>query len=596
MKVFARRAVLSVVMTVVLIVTQAGASSAVESPRDGESSAKADRRDAIVAQPAPAISSPVSPNEPGIAKQGFRVDRYVVEGNTLLGEGQIQKIVEPFTGTALDMNAINEAKNQLENAYRKVGYPTVLVTVPEQTIEEGTVRLLVVEGRIGKITVTGNEYFKKYELIGKLPSLKIGGVLYEPQFIKELDLLNVHPDRKVAPVLKPGEEMGLIHLELKVNDRLPVHGKVEADNKGPITTPRNRLMTEIQHTNLFGGDEIFTVSTVQTPTDWGKVQNYSASFVTPIKWPDQLISIYASKAISKSVLAGGTAFVGGGDVSIAGNATIAGVRYLRPLYKSESSQHTLSIGMDYRRLEKTEAMFPGSLGSAIVKSPIQYTPLSAAYVGTVQDTHGSSRAFATVKGYVAGMIPGGRKQDFTGNPNNPNDPGQRVGSTGTFAVLQGGMERVHLLPYGATLLLHVDGQWGTQPLVPAEQYFAGGMDTVRGYDNYEAVGDHAIRGRGEVMTPALQLPLDRIWQRRKSADWVLGVRGVAFYDGANLWVAQPQPGQTGTFRLEGTGLGLRVRFPKDLGELKIDQGWALRQSGVTQRGDTFVHFSVHTVF
>lgn len=206
--------------------------------------------------------------------------------------------------------------------------------------------------------------------------------------------------------------------------------------------------------------------------------------------------------------------------------------------------------------------------------------------------------FGTAKGYVAGMIPGGRKKDFVGDPNDPNVPGQaRVGSDGTFAVLQGGLERVQVLPMEFTLLLHADGQWGTQPLVPAEQFFAGGMDTVRGYDNYEAVADHAIRGRAELTTPELlQVPIDRFWQRIKSADWLLRFKGAVFYDAANLWVAKPQPGQIGSFRLEGTGFGLRAKFPKDIGELKIDHAWALRQTGVTQRGDMFTHFSVSLTF
>jgi len=535
---------------------------------------------------------------PQTESSGFTVDRYLVEGNSLLSAEKIDAILAKHKGSGLTLKGIEQAKNELEKAYRDAGYPTVLVTIPEQTIEGGTVRLLVVEGRIGSISVTGNEYFKKYEILERLPSLKHGEVLYEPTFIKELDLLNVHPDRKIVPVLKPGEEQGLINLELKVKDRLPVHGKIEGDNKGPITTPRNRLVAEVQHANLFGGDEILTVSTVQTPTEWGQVQNYSASLVVPIVWPDHLLSLYASKAISKSVLAGGTVFVGGGDVAISGNATIAGFRYLMPIAKGLPGTHSLSLGVDYKRLEKTEAKFPGDLGTAVVLSPIQYTPATVNYTGALYDDWGYTRLTTTAKGYVAGMIPGGRKRDFVGDPNDPNEPGQaRVGSTGTFAVLQGGVDRVHLLPMDFSLFLHADGQWGTQPLVPAEQYFAGGMDTVRGYDNFEAVGDHSIRGRAELTTPELfQVPIDRFWQRKKSADWVFRLRAVGFYDVANLWVAEPQPGQTSAFRLEGTGLGIRVKFPKDLGELKLDQAWALRQTGVTQRGDVFVHFSVNLTF
>jgi hemolysin activation/secretion protein len=123
------------------------------------------------------------------------------------------------------------------------------------------------------------------------------------------------------------------------------------------------------------------------------------------------------------------------------------------------------------------------------------------------------------------------------------------------------------------------------------------MDTVRGYLNYETAGDHALRGRAELTTPELlSIPIDRIWQRKKSAEWTIRLRLAAFYDGAQLWVLQPGPGQNDHFRLEGTGFGVRVKFPKDVGELKVDQGWALQPTPSTQRGHSFVHFSVGLMF
>ena len=195
------------------------------------------------------------------------------------------------------------------------------------------------------------------------------------------------------------------------------------------------------------------------------------------------------------------------------------------------------------------------------------------------------------------MIPGGTKQDFVGIPNDPNMPGLRKGTTGTFAVLQGGLDRMQSLPKDFTLTLHADGQCASQPLIPAEQYFAGGFDTVRGYHQYEAIADNAVRGRAELTTPELlAIPVDRLWQRRRSSDYTLRVRFAAFYDAAQLWVLQASPGQTSQFRLEGVGGGIRVKFPKDIGQLIIDQGFALRDTANTKRGDTFVHFSVGLAF
>jgi hemolysin activation/secretion protein len=358
------------------------------------------------------------------------------------------------------------------------------------------------------------------------------------------------------------------------------------------------LVAEVQHTNLFGGDEILTVNTVQTPTDWGAVQNYGASFVYPVKWPDHLLAVYASRSKSQSILAGSTISVGGGgSVAIAGNATVAGFRYIFPLFSGGENTHQLSVGVDYKRLEQTDATFPGG-ATAVVKSPVQYTPASVAYTGFYPDRWGLTKLSLSAKGYIAGMIPGGAKEDFAGDPNNPTgQPGNRDGSTGTFAVLLGGLDRAQPLPGNFSLALHADGQWGSQPLIPAEQYFSGGFDTVRGYLQSEAIADHAIRGRAELTTPeVLSIPIDRIWQRRRSADYLVRVKFATFYDAAQLWVQQAPTGQTSQFRLEGVGVGIRVKFPKDVGQLIIDQGFALRDTANTQRGDSFVHFSVSLVF
>ena len=528
---------------------------------------------------------------------GMTVSKFNVEGNTILTQDKIDAVLDKYKGTAVQFKDIDQARGELEKIYHAAGYPTVLVNLPEQTIDQGSVTLQVVEASLLEITVTGQEHYNRYRILEKLPSVQVGTVLYEPKFVKELSAINANPDLQVAPVLKPGTEPGTVNLELKVKDRLPVHGKLEADNRGPITTPQNRLIAEVQHTNLFGGDEILTINTIQTPTDWGTVQNYGASFVYPVKWPDHLLAVYGSKSQSKSVLAGATISVGGGSsVVINGNAVIAGVRYLFPIFSGGPNTHQLSVGIDYKNLEPTNATFPDG-GTAIVKSPIQYTPMSLGYIGFFPDKLGLTKTSLTAKGYVAGMIPGGSKQDFEGDPTDPNMPGLRKGSTGTFAVLQGGLDRIQPLPADFSLMLHADGQWGSQPLIPAEQYFAGGFDTVRGYLQYEAIADNAVRGRAELTTPeVLSIPIDRIWQRRRSADYNIRVKFAAFYDAAQLWVQQAPPGQTSQLMLEGVGGGIRVKFPKDVGQLIIDQGFALRDTANTKHGDSFVHFSVGLTF
>jgi hemolysin activation/secretion protein len=529
----------------------------------------------------------------------FAIRAFAVQGSTLLSPERIDEVLGRFRGPGKTIKDIERARGELEKAYQALGYPTVLVVVPEQTVEDGTVRLDVVEGRLLSIAVTGNKYFSRYNILGKLPSVKIGALLYEPDFVRELDAVNANPDLKLTPVLKPSSEDGMVDLELKTRERLPLHAKMTGDNKGPFTTPAHRITWEAQYANLWDADHIVTLQTTQTPTNWGAVQAYGFSYVAPIAWPDHLLAVYASKVVSNSTLAGTSLPIsGGGDVAVAGNATVGGFRYLFPIFKGGKAVHQLSFGADFKRLEKTEATFPGDLGTAVVLSPIQYTPVSIGYTGTYPDSYGVTTFTTTLTGYAAGLIPGGGKKDFQGDPNNPDEfPGNRAGSTGTFGVVKTSLARSQALPKEFVLAARIDGQWANEPLIPAEQYFAGGMDTVRGYIQNEALGDNALLWRAELYSPELpSVPLDYFWQRRRSSELKATIKLVAFYDYARLWTRRAPPGQADISRLEGAGGGIRMKVEPINLTLSFDQAVALQDTAATKRGDTFAHFMVSIGF
>jgi hypothetical protein len=315
--------------------------------------------------------------------------------------------------------------------------------------------------------------------------------------------------------------------------------------------------------------------------------------VAPITGPQHALAVYVSKVLSDSTLEGSTLAVSPGAVLVAGNATIAGLRYFFPILEGGTSTHTITLGIDYKRLEETEATFPEPLGTATVLGPIQYLPLSGGYSSVYPDSLGITLFSATAKGYW-GFLPGGEEEDFGGDPNDPfNKPGQRKGSTGKFVVVQGAMDRAQPLPLGFNLALHVDGQWASEPLVPMEAYFAGGADTVRGYIQSESIGDYAVRGRVELTTPnVIDIPIDWIWQRRKSSEVKIEWKLATFYDAANLWTADAPAGQRDQVRLEGVGGGLRARLAPYNFTFHFDQGVALSDANATRSGDTFAHFMV----
>jgi hemolysin activation/secretion protein len=533
------------------------------------------------APPSSSTSDASSPSE----ESTFPIRDFHVEGNNLLPPDRVEAILDTFTGPARRFSDIEAARDALEKEYRKLGYPTVAVTVPEQTVAYGIVTLRVYEARLKTVEVTNNWFFSDDYIRNKLPAVRLGALLHEPTVLKQLDTLNANPDVKVAPILKPTDDPEQLDMELKVKDRPPVHGKVELNNRGVPTTSRLRLNAALQYTNLFGLDHSVTLQTSQTPQDFGQVTVYSGNYLMPLGTPDHQLAFFAATAHSRARLNQSPLPVGGG-LDIIGNSVIGGGRYMYSFSKG-NFKHQISVGVDYKHLDQSKAMAPDGT-TAVVTNAISYTPGTIGYVGIAQDQWGLTRFTATTRGYAAGLVPQGDKQDFQGDPNDPlNKPGFRKHSTGTFVVLQGGIDRYLALPKDFGLSAKVDGQWVNEPVIPTEQYFAGGMESVRGYREYEAVGDEAVHGSVELSTP----PVPKFFRENIRSS----LKFVAFYDLAYLWIKDATPGQIPRRLLEGTGVGLRFGLSDHL-RFRYDAAWTLTNGPFSPAGSFYGHFSLEAVF
>jgi len=566
---------------------------AVEQPTK-EPTAEQPPKEPAAEQPSKEPTAEQPPKEPAAeqpakepAEVVFSITEYQVEGNTVLPSEKIKEVVSSYLGPKQRLKDVDQARLALEKTYRDAGYPTVLVVVPQQTIENGVVRLTVIESKLGEIKITGNRNFSEKEILERLPSLKEGMLIYEPTFMKELNEANTNPDLSITPVLALGQKPGTVNLELAIKDRLPLHASLEWNNQGTPSTPSQRLNASIQFTNLFNRDHILTFQTTQTPHG-GDVQVYGVSYVIPLKQSGRTIAVYGAISNSTSVLDGGSVSFSGGSTNVAGNSSVVGGRYIFPVGTGEKMTQQVSLGIDYIRMKGNELVFPGQAASTNLTNPLNYSPLSVNYTALLPGKKGTTNFSASLKGYVAGMVPGGDEEDFGGDPSDlENTPGNRLGSTGTFAVLRGGVERVQNLPKGFALSLKVDGQLASEPLIPAEEYFAGGVDSVRGYLESEELGDNAVHGTVELFTPTLPSILPDPFREN--------LRFTAFYDAAYLWVKDAPAGQADHHQLNGTGLGIRLRLT-DYFQARFDLAWALKDAAITQAGEFLANFSLKASF
>ena len=495
----------------------------------------------------------------------FAINAFDVRGNTLLQPHKVQSALDPFTGPGMTAGSVQEARDALERAFHQQGYPAVVVNIPEQTVENGIVQLEVIESRIRRIRITGNRYFTHERILSKLPSFRPGNILYLPDIQRELGELNANPDIKVEPSLSPGKKPGTIDIELQVEDRLPLHGHVELNNRHSHDTSELRLNAMIKYDNLWQKEHSASLQIQTSPEDTEEVQVIAASYVMPNPWrTDHFAAFYAVWSDSQTAFGEGFATVGEGQ--------IIGLRYIIPLPGEGPYQHNISLGLDWKSFEDTIDLEDQNVD----KTEVTYLPVSASYTGSLADSTGLTEFSAGLNMAFRGLVT--EKQEFQN---------KRFKSRGNYLYATAGLERNQNLPHGASIFAKIDGQIASQPLISNEQYSAGGMESVRGYMESEVLGDHALHVTSELRSPDLVTKLNL----GKKHSLIVH----AFYDWARLYVKEPLPGEDQVTTIDGVGIGCRGNVLEHF-SYDLEWGVPLTETDKTEAYDSVMYFQLRYKF
>ena len=493
-----------------------------------------------------------------VVEPSFYIREYRVTGSTKLSELERGEAVYPFLGPGRTTADIESARMALEKAYKAKGYETVAVEVPVNFPRSGVVHLRVVEMVVGRVRVEGARYFLPSQIMKSAPSLKPGTVPNFQAVQREMLALNQWPDRSVSPSIKAGAEPGTVDVDLKVEDKNPLHASVELNNRYSQFTSQLRLNSSVTYNNLWQRGHSVSFSAQMSPQEWSEVQVFSGSYTARfLDWPGFSLVLQGTKQNSNVSTLGGSAVVGRGET--------IGARAIFNLPPADGFYHSLSAGVDYKRYNQTT--FLGEL-------PLEYYPVNIGY----------SAGWAGEKAQTeltAGVTFGLRGTGFSDEEFDQN----RFKARSNFFYFRGDLAHTHELPGGAQLYAKVQGQASSQPLVSNEQFAAGGVGTVRGYLEAEALGDSGILGSVELRSPSL------LGTKRKDSEW----RFYAFVEGGMLVLREALPEQDSRFELASIGLGTNVQiFEYFTGSLDI--GFPLTSLTATQAGDSRLSFKVSAEF
>ncbi len=469
----------------------------------------------------------------------------------------IERAIYPFLGEQRTVADVESARVALEAAYRNAGYGTVVVDTPEQRIVDGVVTLQVLQAPVSRLRVVGARYYSQGRILDKVPALAEGEVPNFREVTAQLATVNRSADRRVTPLLRPGKAPGTTEVDLTVEDKFPLHGSLELNNKSSPNTTESRLQASLRYDNLWQREHSISGQVQVSPEDTGEVKVFSGSYTVPTGSGLAVLSYTRSNSNTS---------VGVGGVTIFGKGSIYGLRGIFLLDGSATLNHSITLSAEYKDFDELTATGddPG------FSTPIRYVPFGASYAATLVDDQGYWQTGGGLTFAVRGLA--SKQSQFSD---------KRFLAQNNFLIVKLNLARSQNLPRGFTLFSSLEAQFSDQSLISNEQFVAGGVDSVRGYLDATAVGDKAWRTSLELRTHNLA---------PEGGAWLGALTAHTFFDGAWLRLKDSLPGQRNRDTLTSVGFGLRLQARR-FASLSLDVGWPLHAAGQTRAGNARVHAS-----
>ncbi|MBN2483191.1 MAG: ShlB/FhaC/HecB family hemolysin secretion/activation protein [Candidatus Omnitrophica bacterium] len=494
------------------------------------------------------------------------VRQITVEGATLLSQPEIRNIVGPFEGKSLTMSAIQKIADLITDAYRQKGYVTSRAYVPPQTIRTGALLIRVVEGKLGKLDIRGNKYFKT-SLIEKKLDLQEDGYFDYSALQQSLVYINEAPDRTARAVLAPGVQAGTTDIIIEVEDQMPIHVGFEYDNYGSRYIGGDRYGFVFEHNNLLGFDDKLYFKYQISDSTRLKLRQFRYSVPVARGWDVGFYYLKSKLTLGKEFLA----------VDARGDAEIWGLFTNKALITRDDLDVRANLGFDYKRIRNY--LFGAQSSRDAVRMlkagvDIDFTDKWGRNILTPELDIG----LPTIFGGMAAKDPNA----------------SRAGAGNRFYKGIMNYFRLQPMPWETSLLWKNSVQYTNYNLVASEQFQIGGPTSVRGYPPAEFSGD-----KGWYTSLEWSVPFYFLGQKDTKVPFTKDVRlydalrFVAFYDWATTHLNSPVVGQEKHETIRGAGFGLRLNVGENF-TCRVEIGYPI--GGKTPSDGTHAHPWVETTW
>ncbi len=533
-------------------------------------------------------------------KEPVAASGIVVHDLPMLDDSTIREQLAAYLGKPVTQSTLKAIDQAIITWYRQNKYPFVDVVAPAgQDVTNGVIQILVSETRLGKVTARGNRWFSSEFLVSQV-RLEPGDRINIENLEADKNWINQNPFRLVNIVASRSDTPGTTDLTVDtVEEKFPVRAYAGYANNGQLVLGHDRWTLGLTWGNALWHDDQFSYQFTSSDDFWHNREQFAgkqdrpsfaghaASYELALPWRDKL-TVYGSYLESSPLL--------GPYLGLAGTNAAIGVRYTAKLPSTRKFDELLQGGFEFKS-SNNNLEFGGFQVSNITTEVDQFF---IEYDATLRDDYGQVDFTNSLVLSPGGITGGNTDAAFAaqicgagcrGGAPRADYVYDHVVLTRIIGLPQG--ERLaNSLGWfgGVTSITKLVGQVASGNLLPSEQLGAGGVESVRGYDERVANGSQGVILSEELRTPAFSLAKLLL---QTESPWNDTTQLGAFVDYAAVSNNHSLPNTPNSEELDSVGLGFHFLAGPDANvRIDLDYGFQLRKLPGAADTSQFGHVSV----
>jgi hemolysin activation/secretion protein len=478
-------------------------------------------------------------NAPLSSMANITINQFEFEGNNPKFDKDLALITQPYKGV-ISAEQLQEVKNLITRYYIEKGYINSGAIIPDQKVNDGVVKIKIIEGKLLEVEVTGNKRLRSAYVKERLES-KEGEALNINELQDRLQLLQQNPRfERINAELGPGVRLGEGILKIDVREDRPYHFGFKFNNHRSPSVGAYRGEIDFWHNNLTGlfGNQNGWGDTLYLRYGLTKgLNDYTLKYDFPLDHNDTRLSFHIERSDSDVVESPFNL------LDVESEADTYAVTISHPLFKKPKESFEVAVRFE-KRSSKTFLLgrpFSFSPGVRDGESNLSVIRFSQDYLNRSR-TH----VLAARSSFNVGVNALESTINEDGSPDS-----QFFSWLGQFQYVQRLDSLSNKFRKESQFLFRTDFQWTDQDLLPLEKFSIGGAATVRGYRENYLTRDRGLVSSLEFRIPITKLPLPGISKNPEDGQ----LEFAPFMDYGYSWNADSEtPGPKDIYSV---GLGLR---------------------------------------